>query len=153
MLTACNTFVLFCFPLRPCADGNVYIWHRETGALLEVLAGHGEGSVNSVVWNPANERMFASCSDDKTVRIWEPPPAEALATETSAALDESEWDGSKGKGKGRWDAGPSGSASSSTPAGAGPSAGSSSASGLGLGASLSADMASEYGIGPTTALF
>jgi WD40 repeat protein len=54
-------------------DSKVYIWHRETGVLLEELAGHGEGSVNSVAWNPRNERMFASCSDDHTVRIWEAP--------------------------------------------------------------------------------
>lgn len=57
-------------------DGNVYVWHRDTGALLEVLAGHGEGSVNSVAWNPRNERMFASCSDDHTIRIWETPPSD-----------------------------------------------------------------------------
>jgi sugar lactone lactonase YvrE len=56
------------------SDGNVYVWHRNTGALLEVLAGHGQGSVNSVAWNPRNERMFASCSDDHTIRIWETPP-------------------------------------------------------------------------------
>ena len=56
-------------------DGNVYIWHRETGFLLEVLTGHGEGSVNAVAWNPTNERMFASCSDDHSIRIWEPAPS------------------------------------------------------------------------------
>jgi WD40 repeat protein len=55
-------------------DGNVYVWHRDTSALLAVLSGHGEGSVNSVAWNPRNERMFASCSDDRTIRIWETPP-------------------------------------------------------------------------------
>ena len=58
-------------------DGNVYIWHRETGFLLEVLTGHGEGSVNAVAWNPTNERMFASCSDDHSIRIWEPAPSSA----------------------------------------------------------------------------
>lgn len=56
------------------ADGSVYIWHRETGVLLEVLTGHGRGSVNSVAWNPQSERLFASCSDDWTIRIWEAPP-------------------------------------------------------------------------------
>ncbi|KAJ7582949.1 WD40-repeat-containing domain protein [Mycena floridula] len=53
-------------------DRNVYVWDRDTGTLLEVLSGHGEGSVNSVAWNPRNMRMFASCSDDNTIRIWEP---------------------------------------------------------------------------------
>jgi len=53
----------------------VYIWNCESGSILEELSGHGEGSVNSVAWHPRNERMFASCSDDHTVRIWESPPA------------------------------------------------------------------------------
>lgn len=84
-------------------DGNVYVWHRDTGALLEVLSGHGSGSVNSVAWNPKNERIFASCSDDHTVRIWEAPPTWVSPPpdprETSL---ESEQDGmGKGKGKGR----------------------------------------------------
>jgi WD40 repeat protein len=63
-------------------DGNVYVWHRDTGALLEVLSGHGEGSVNSVAWNPRNERMFASCSDDHTIRIWETPPPNMMVDDS-----------------------------------------------------------------------
>ena len=59
-------------------DGKVYIWHRETCVLMEVLTGHGEGSVNAVVWNPTNERMFASCSDDHSIRIWEPAVADIV---------------------------------------------------------------------------
>ncbi|KAL9715363.1 hypothetical protein Ac2012v2_002027 [Leucoagaricus gongylophorus] len=54
-------------------DSKVYIWNCESGSILEELSGHGEGSVNSVAWHPRNERMFASCSDDHTVRIWESP--------------------------------------------------------------------------------
>ncbi|KAI0748620.1 WD40 repeat-like protein [Daedaleopsis nitida] len=118
-------------------DGNVYIWHRDTGTLLEVLTGHGDGSVNSVAWNPANERMFASCSDDHDVRIWEPPPV-------------AEAENGKGKGKGRWDAGVEGSSASASGAGAGgPSPPTSSSSSGGAVAEHEVG----YGMGSTTALF
>ncbi|KAG1877763.1 WD40-repeat-containing domain protein [Suillus subalutaceus] len=61
------------YVIRSCFDRNVYVWHHDTGTLLEVLGGHGLGSVNSVAWNPHNKRMFASCSDDNTIRVWEAP--------------------------------------------------------------------------------
>ncbi|KAK0130189.1 hypothetical protein ONS96_000713 [Cadophora gregata f. sp. sojae] len=51
-------------------EGQVFIWHKETGQLIERLEGHGKASCNSVSWNPNNPSMFATVGDDAKVRIW-----------------------------------------------------------------------------------
>lgn len=88
-------------------DGNVYVWHRDTGTLLEILSGHGQGSVNTVAWNPRNERMFASCSDDNTIRIWETPPPGMLDDSPIHQADHPLTYSENGTGKGKtrqlWD--------------------------------------------------
>ncbi|KAI0312503.1 WD40 repeat-like protein [Amylostereum chailletii] len=81
-------------------DGNVYVWHRERGILLDILSGHGSGSVNSVAWNPRNKKMFASCSDDCTIRIWEALPA--ASSSSSRTADRTLFEPTEtGKGKGK----------------------------------------------------
>jgi WD40 repeat protein len=68
-------------------DGKVYLWHRDRATPLDVLTGHGSGSVNCVAWNPRNTQLLASCSDDCTVRLWEPSadtkPSSGLAQRTA----------------------------------------------------------------------
>ncbi|KZT57026.1 WD40 repeat-like protein [Calocera cornea HHB12733] len=77
------------FVLSGSEDANVYVWHKESGTPLEILQGHGEGSVNAVAWNPCQEAMFATCSDDHTVRIWGKDPPGFIPSVTDAAMEES----------------------------------------------------------------
>ena len=80
-------------------DGNVYIWHQDDGVLLDILTGHGSGSVNSVAWNPKNTQMFASCSDDFTIRLWEPSADTSSDLAQSAAEEQSHESELNGKGE------------------------------------------------------
>eukprot|EP00993_Chasmostoma_nieuportense_P005547 NODE_616_length_2011_cov_48.557325_g572_i0.p1 GENE.NODE_616_length_2011_cov_48.557325_g572_i0~~NODE_616_length_2011_cov_48.557325_g572_i0.p1 ORF type:complete len:589 (-),score=177.28 NODE_616_length_2011_cov_48.557325_g572_i0:125-1891(-) len=57
------------FVLSGSEDNRVYVYHRETGRRLLALKGHAN-VVNSVSWNPTRHNVFASGSDDGTVRIW-----------------------------------------------------------------------------------
>lgn len=57
------------FVMSGSEDGNVWIWHKKTGAPVERLSCHHPRS-NSVAWNPSDPRMLASCGDDGKVKIW-----------------------------------------------------------------------------------
>eukprot|EP01016_Furgasonia_blochmanni_P001966 TRINITY_DN1077_c0_g1_i7.p1 TRINITY_DN1077_c0_g1~~TRINITY_DN1077_c0_g1_i7.p1 ORF type:complete len:683 (+),score=130.07 TRINITY_DN1077_c0_g1_i7:1-2049(+) len=50
-------------------DARIYIWHRNLGKPLQVLTGHTL-TVNCVAWNPTNPKIFASGSDDYSIRLW-----------------------------------------------------------------------------------
>ncbi|KAI8914971.1 WD40-repeat-containing domain protein [Powellomyces hirtus] len=56
------------FVLSGSEDSKIYVWHREQGVLIEKLEGHS-ASVNCVSWN-SKRNMFASASDDHTIRVW-----------------------------------------------------------------------------------
>jgi WD40 repeat protein len=49
-------------------DNRIYIWRTSTGQLVDRLAGH-TACVNCISWNPVFPGMFASASDDGTVKV------------------------------------------------------------------------------------
>ncbi|KAF9579097.1 hypothetical protein BGW38_004796, partial [Lunasporangiospora selenospora] len=51
-------------------DSKIYIWNRENGRLIHTLEGHTQ-AVTCVAWHPTSPTVFASASDDHTIRIWD----------------------------------------------------------------------------------
>ncbi|ORY24376.1 WD40-repeat-containing domain protein [Naematelia encephala] len=73
-------------------DGHIYVYQSNASAPIEVLEGH-RSVVNAVAWNPvASRRIFASCSDDGEVRIWQPPLASEEGPEIKMEDEEDEVD-------------------------------------------------------------
>ncbi|KAM0283396.1 hypothetical protein ACHAQH_002519 [Verticillium albo-atrum] len=50
-------------------DGNILVWHKNSGAAVERLQGHTPRT-NAVVWNPTDPCMVASCGDEGIIKIW-----------------------------------------------------------------------------------
>ncbi|KAL4726100.1 hypothetical protein ACLX1H_006777 [Fusarium chlamydosporum] len=57
------------FVLSGSEDGNILIWHKNTGAAVERLSGH-HPRCNAVAWNPTDPYVLASCGDDGRLKIW-----------------------------------------------------------------------------------
>ncbi|KAK4193105.1 WD40-repeat-containing domain protein, partial [Podospora australis] len=51
-----------------CERGNVLIWHKLTSMLVHKAYAHTP-RCNAVAWNPADAQMFATCGDDKKVKV------------------------------------------------------------------------------------
>ena len=82
-------------------DNHVYVWKANSPQPVQVLAGH-EDTVNCVAWNPvASRRLFASCSDDTTIRIWQPPEASDELMSSTAMGSGIADSGTNGNGLGR----------------------------------------------------
>ncbi|OXG46032.1 WD-repeat protein [Cryptococcus neoformans] len=87
LIRSCFGAVKDQFVLSGSEDGHVYVWQGKATHPIEVLSGHSD-VVNAVAWNPVGSRkIFASCSDDKTVRIWQPPTS-AVDVPTEPGLSE-----------------------------------------------------------------
>ena len=65
---------------------EITVWNFESGLLLQSLSGH-TNEITMVVLR--GEREIWSCSDDNTIKWWEPPAVEGLVRQACQALAES----------------------------------------------------------------
>ena len=50
-------------------DKHAHVWDRHFKAKVATLKGH-ESVVNAVAFNPCDQEMLISASDDHTLRVW-----------------------------------------------------------------------------------
>lgn len=62
-------------------DSSIYIWNREKADLLAKIDGHNL-MVSAVHWSPTDPYIFASASDDQTIKIWGPQDMEMADVST-----------------------------------------------------------------------
>ena len=61
------------FVLCGSEDATVSIWNKEKGDIIAKIGTNSTGHsqvINCVSWSPADPYVFATASDDQTVRIW-----------------------------------------------------------------------------------
>jgi WD40 repeat protein len=56
-------------------DSCIYVWNRDKGDLLAKIEGHTL-MVSAVHWSPSDPYVFASASDDQSVKLWGPQDME-----------------------------------------------------------------------------
>ena len=59
-----------CFIATGSTDGKIYVWSRSKETLIQVLEVHEYSPVACVLWNPVDNDMFASASDDGMLCLW-----------------------------------------------------------------------------------
>lgn len=57
------------FVISGSEDGKLVLWHKNIGTMMFKLNGHKPRS-NSVAWSPTDPCLFASCGDDRVIKIW-----------------------------------------------------------------------------------
>ena len=62
-----NNFLFWFF--SGAEDHHAHVWHRQAGGKLATLRGH-TNVVNCVAFNPTDQQMLVSASDDHTLRVW-----------------------------------------------------------------------------------
>ncbi|KAI8871282.1 WD40 repeat-like protein [Ramicandelaber brevisporus] len=88
-------------------NGDVVVWDRASGQLIERLSTGHQLPVNTVAWNAAKQTMFASASDDGTIALWLMASADDEAEGSNRAVDaddEMDEDGGSGEDGGDEDA-------------------------------------------------
>ena len=58
------------FVIHGSTTGMAYIWHKDSGQLVQKLEAHAKGCCNSVAWSPTDPTMFVTCGDDHKVRVY-----------------------------------------------------------------------------------